>query len=151
MIALLDEIKLKNKTNWLLNFDMVVNENTNTLFISDRNSERIWKIDMGKDEVVEWLSELGDEISLSIANDNNLLVLRNVLDLPHLELYDQNATRVRSVSLPNSVRYPFNAIQKPNGEFIVSYRSAEENGTCVSFISAEGRVVNSGSAALPLL
>ena len=94
MITLVDEIKLRNRP---VNFNIVIIENTTTLYISDRCPECNWKIDMGKNEVVKWLSELGDEISLSVANDNNLLVLRNLQGLLHLELYDQDATHARRV------------------------------------------------------
>ena len=102
MITLVDEIKFGNERK--RPFNMVGIENTNTLYISDRNCECIWKIDVVKNEVMKWLSELSDEISLSVTTDNNLLVLWNVADRLHLEIYNQDPIPVTSISLPNSVR-----------------------------------------------
>lgn len=49
---------------------------------------------------------------------------------------------VRCVSFPNNLRHPFNAIQKPDGEFIVIIRINKVNTLCISFVSADGKIIN---------
>lgn len=127
-------------------FNMVVIENTNTLYmyIGDEGCECIWKIDTQKNEVYKWLSGLGEQISLSVTNDFNLLVLRLSNDLLYLDIYDKDAKLERRMSLPNDFEGPFDAIQVPNGEFIVSHNMAKEDVVrlCVSFLNVDGQIVS---------
>ena len=69
-------------------------------------------------------------------------MLKDFEDLLYLEIYDQDAKLVRSVSLPNDFKGPLHAIQKPNGEFIVSHSLKENYEMCVSFLSADGQIIS---------
>lgn len=139
MITLLDEIKSWRGGN---PFSMLLIENKSSLYVSDGHCRCIWKIDLNKNEVVEWLSRLGEEICMSVSNDDNLIVLKRLEDSLHLVIYDQDAKLVRTVSLPNNFRTPFFGIQKPNGEFIASHRLKEISGRFVSFLSTDGHLIN---------
>src|SRR5688572_1575622 len=46
--------------------DMVGIETTRTVYVYDSMCKCIWKIDTDKNEVGEWMAELGDEFSLSV-------------------------------------------------------------------------------------
>lgn len=140
-IIVLGEIKFLVNVEWP--FNIVGNENMNNLYFSDDNCKCIWKIDTINNRPIaeKWLSELGDEFSLSTASDNHLQVLRFVKDLLHLEIYDQDAKLQRSMSLPSDFKGPFRAIQKPNGKFIVSHKLKGSEGFCVSFLSPDGQIV----------
>lgn len=139
MITLLDEMKFWRGGN---PFSMLLIENKSSLYVSDGHCRCIWKIDLNKNEVVEWLSRLGEEICMSVSNDDNLMVLKSLEDSLHLVIYDQDAKLVRTVSLPNNFRTPFFGIQKPNGEFIASHRLKEISGRFVSFLSTDGHLIN---------
>lgn len=116
--------------------------NTNTFYIGDRKCKCIFKINTDNNMFGEWLWELGEEFRFSMANNNSLLVAKVSEDLPHLEIYDEAAKLVRSVSLPKDFKYPLYAIQKPDGEFIVSHRSKESDSMCVSFLSSDGKILS---------
>jgi len=133
MMTIADELK------WPVS--MVAIETTNTLYVGDSNCSCIWKIDTINNIVEKWLSELGEEFSLSIANDNHLLVLKVSQYLQRLEIYDQNAKLVRSVLLPDDFVRPFHAISKPNGEFIVSHKIEGSHEMCVSLFSIELQII----------
>lgn len=122
--------------------DMVGVEDTNTLYVPDFRNKCIWKIDMDNSKVEIWLSELPAVYSLSVANNNHLLVLRLFKGLRFFEIYQQDAKLVRSFSLPKDFLWPFHAIQKPNGEFIVSHNVKERYRQCVSFLSIDGHIIS---------
>lgn len=125
-------------------FDMVSIENTNTLYVSDWKNECIWKIDPERNKVSKWLSKVGFGTSFSAANDNHLLVLRSLRDRLYFVIYNQDAkfVRSRSVLLPRDFRYPFNVVQKPNGEFIVSHSINSSPSKIVSFLSTDGKIIS---------
>lgn len=77
-----------------------------------------------------------------MANDNNLLVAKVSENLSYLDIYDQAAKLLKSVSLPNDFKSPLYAIQKADGEFVVSYRSRDSNQMCVSFLSSDGKIIS---------
>ena len=139
-------ITVVNEIDSVLMYDfpasMVGIENTKTLYLSCRWCSCIWKVDLVNNIVVKWLSELGDEFHLSVANESHLLVLSVSGNVSHLYLYDEEANLVRSVSLSNDFGAPLRAIQNLNGEFIVSHRSNEDNSMCVSFLNIEGKIID---------
>ena len=122
--------------------EMVGVNDTNNIYVRDRNKTCIWKIDTVNNKVDEWLSELSNDVHLSVANDNRLLLLKDVDDLLHLEIYDENARLVKRLSLPNEFKGPFYTMQKPNGEFIVSHYFKKSYGMSVSFLSADGQIIS---------
>jgi len=130
-------------TLWLsYNPFMVGIEDTSTLYVSVWECSCIWKIDLVNNIAGEWLSDLGDEFHLSVASENHLLVLKVSDGVPRLGIYDEDANLVRNVSLSNEFRAPLRAIQKPDGEFIFSHRSKEDNSMCLSFLSTEGIMID---------
>src|SRR6218665_815323 len=125
------------------NWPMVGIEKTLTLYVRvSYECSWIWKIDLVNNTVVKWLSGLCGEFYMSVVNERHILLLRVSDDVSHLNIYDEDANLVRNVSLPKDLRAPFRAIQKPNGEFIVSHRSKEDNSMCMSFLSIEGEMID---------
>lgn len=118
---------------------MVGIENTRTLYVNDGLSGFIWKIDVDNNKIDMWLPISCD--GLPIAGDSNLLVLQRFTDLLLLETYNQEGKLVRSVSLPEHFRHPFNSLQKTKEEFIVIHSLKESSGKFVSFISVDVKII----------
>ena len=138
-ITVLDEATFLHNIQWP--FNIVGTEDMNTLYFADDHNDCIWKMDTVSNKVTEWLSELYNEFSLSIANDDHLLVLKTSKQLSNLEIFDQDAKLVKRVSLPKDFKGPCHAIQKPDGDFIVSHKLRQDDGFCISFLSADGQIV----------
>jgi len=140
-----DLLMITHIEEFIVSEEMVGIEKTSTVYISHliRWSGCIWKIDTLNNKVEEWLSNVGFWFHLSIASDDQILILRVFVD-PLFMIYDQNAKLVRSFSLPYDCIecHPFIAIQKPNGEFIVSHGKEKDNGTFISFLSMDGQTIN---------
>lgn len=131
--------------------DAVVIEST--LYVYDWMGDCFWKIDTVNNYRVEkWLSGLssndenrfvvrGYDISLSVTNDDHLLVLRLNRAMLFLEMYDQGAEVIKCVSLPNDFSHAAYASQRPNGEFVVSHSLKNTGGKFVSFLSTDGQII----------
>ena len=142
-------ITIAEEINGLSTYDMDGIENPTTIYVSDHAGRCIWKIDMDNNRVSRWLSEIGLYFSLSVTNDNQLLLLRSFEYPKHLEIYDQHAKLLRSVKISNNFIGRLNAIQKPNGEFIVShgyktmsrwFRGSKEQ-SIISVLSTGGQII----------
>lgn len=131
-------------------YDMDGIENPTTIYVSDRACGCIWKIDVDNNRVSRWLMVLGRHFSLSVTNDNNLLVLRSLEYPKLLEIYDRHAKLLRTVSISNNFIGLLNAIQKPNGEFIISHAyktrstwfSGSKERSFISLLSTDGQVID---------
>jgi hypothetical protein len=104
---------------------------------------------MDNNRVYRWLSKIGLYFSLSVTNDNQLLLLRSFEYPKHLEIYDQHAKFLRSVKISNNFKGRLNAIQNTNGAFIVShgyktmstwFRGSKEQ-SIISVLSTGGQII----------
>lgn len=121
-------------------------ENTNTIYINDAGCRCIWQIGMNNNRIDKWMSyEDFRETSVSASYNNEQVVLLRRHDdyLLYLEIYDEDKTLVRKLSLPEHFRFPFHVTQKPNGDFIVSHSLRTYGGRMfASIVSVDGQIIS---------
>lgn len=131
MITLAEEMEFPNH--------MVGIENKSALYVSDWGMGCIWKIDLRTHKIYRWLNKSSN--GLSVTNDNHLLLLRRWSWF--LDIYNEDAQLVRSISLPYDFRAPFNklTVQISNGDFIITHNMGGRLWKFVSFLSTDGKII----------
>lgn len=56
--------------------NMVAIKSTNTIYVSDESCKCIWKIDIYRNRVDKWMSNVGYCPDISVTSENQLLLLR---------------------------------------------------------------------------
>lgn len=120
---------------------MVWIEKSSSLYFVDSADNCIWKMDIDSGEFCMQLCIKAFRVTLSLASNNLLLVLSDIDRRLCLSIYDEEFRLVRNISLPNDFTYPLQALQRLNGEFIVSHSSKENYDSFVSVLCADGQII----------
>lgn len=109
-----------NETGFL--YDIVYNNNSKCVYISDRTTKCIWAMTTTPEHrLTKWLTNVNGPYSLSMTNDGQLMIVRVNGSFNHLEIYGLNATLVYRLLIPEDVTTPFHVVQTSAGGFIISH------------------------------
>ena len=98
--------------------DIVSSERDNCLYVSD--DTWIYKVDLHICQLVRWQSGLNFRDSLmSISSEGGLIKLSRVNSSFQVEVYRQDALRLKHLQLPSDILKASQAIQTPQGQFVI--------------------------------
>lgn len=118
--------------------------NSKRLYVTDKAQKCIWKINRASQHVGKWLLDIDNPFTMSLSNDNRMLVLRDTHPSSQLEFYAPDAVLVRRLLLPTEIQMPLHAIQRPDGDLIVSHWKKMLNGLgkwVISRLTSDGQLI----------
>lgn len=114
------------------------------LYVTDKVEKCIWKITRTSKHVSKWLMDVDNPFTMSISDDNRMLVLRDTHPSSHLEFYASDAVLVQRLTLPAEIQMPLHAIQRPDGSLIISHWKKVLHGHgkwVIGRLTGDGQVV----------
>jgi len=100
-------------------FGLVACPYNNCLYASDRDNDRVHRVDLsGNNAVMKW-SVAGRPVGLSVNSEHNLLVVSE--GERKLQIFTTHGTLLQNIQLQANIRYPHHALQLPTGQFLLSH------------------------------
>lgn len=118
-------------------------ESKRCLYITDYKNKCVWKLTTTDDWVTKWLEGIENPFTLSIYDDENVVISRNS-ELSSVEIYSPDASLIRRTRLPSDVSSLRHAVVRSNGNFVVAHlRRASESvyKWVVSEVNSDGQII----------
>ena len=111
-----------------------------SLFISDYDDSRIYRIDMPERVVTSWQAGTSKSFNrLSITKQGNILV--TMCDVNSLCEYSPSGSLIRTIQLPPEMHGPRHAIHLDEDRFLFSHE-VDGSSHCVCIIENDGRLIS---------
>ena len=124
-------------------FDIIEDENSNCLYVSEKMQDCIWKISLDDQIAVKWLCHAGQLIRQPTVKDGRLFVMIWGNPCDRLDIYGTDAVLIDSLPFSSDIKFPTSVIQISSDQFIVShYLSDGDKELCaISHLTRDSRVI----------
>lgn len=103
-------------------WDMGSSRMQNCLYVTDLESQSIWKIAGDDYKLTRWLSGIGAPFTISVSGEGQVCLTRTGQPQSSLEIYGPDSQLCLYVLLPEDIKFPLHAVETSTGNFVIMYR-----------------------------